>query len=398
MGAKIEIHTLGEFKILVNGENILDKLGASKKKISLLEYLILNRKRPASVKDLFETLWPDDNNTNPENALKTLVSRLRKNLEDFGLRSAIVTKNGAYMWNPDLECWVDIYELETLCDELQKLRAINDDTQQRFERLLLLYSSDLLGNTAMDSWAVTKSMHYHNLYLKAIYHYIALLNDKKRYNDVVRVCRIALEIDTLDSMLNLELMSALLKLGRHKEAMAQYEYATDMQYTHLGTKPSAEILNFYKNLIRDERTSEADIKEILDELRVDTEPQQDGAFVCEYAIFKDIYHLHMRNLKRLGTSMFIVLVTLNQIDSQPMDAFLLDKYMKELLSTLQLCLRKGDTISRHSPTQYALLLPSINFDTGRQVMERVKKTFYKKCPSTKFMMNYRMSPIEADDA
>lgn len=392
MNRRLEIFLLGEFRMYVDGSNIMHMFGASRKKIALLQYLLVHPGQATSVKDLFETLWPDEDNSNPENALKTLMSRLRKNLDDFGLQNAIITKSGAYMWNPELDCAIDIYELEKLNQDLIAQKGLTDEGTEKFERLLLLYGDDLLGGTNTEPWAVSRSVYYHNLYLRTVYHYVQLLNERKRFGDVVRVCRVALEIDSLDSKLNLELMSALLKLGRSREAMAQYELTTDIHYNHLGVKPPEEILMFYKNLIQNEGTTEQEITEIMEEL-LDS-PEISGALVCEYSIFKDIYNLYMRNLRRLGISMFLVLMAVNSQENQSVDALLMDKVMSQLLDVLKSSLRKGDTISRYSSTQFVLLLPSVNYDSGRMVMERVKKVFYDKCPITKFVFNYRLAPID----
>ena len=78
-------------------------------------------------------------------------------------------------------------------------------------------------------------MYYHNLYLKVLYHYIDLLEKDNRYSDIMPLARRGLEIDMLDSKLNLHLMTALLKLGMKNEAMSHYNYTVN-----LCTTPSLE--------------------------------------------------------------------------------------------------------------------------------------------------------------
>ena len=41
--AKVEIYMLGRFMIVVDGIDIVPKLGNSKKKLALLQYLLLNK-------------------------------------------------------------------------------------------------------------------------------------------------------------------------------------------------------------------------------------------------------------------------------------------------------------------------------------------------------------------
>ena len=105
----------------------------------------------------------------------------------------------------------------------------------------------------------------------------------------------------------------------------------------------------------------------------------------------------MRNLKRLGTSMFLALVSLDNIDNTALDPIRLDKMMNELVMVLKLNLRKGDTIARFSPYQYALLLPTVNYQSGQLVMERMKKIFYKQFTTSEFMLNYKLKLINQND-
>lgn len=392
----LEINVFGELQILVDDVDISQTIWASKKKMALLELLILNSQRPMSVARLAEAIWGEHEDINAENALKTLVSRLRKDLDENGLAGAIVTMPGGYMWNPDLQAKIDVFRMEEICNNLADAKSLDPDVRDQFEELLQLYTDDLLPNSDLSKWIAPKSVYYHDLYLKTVYHYIDLLNQEEDYGDIIRVCKIALDIDAFDSMLNLELMSALLKTGKSKEALEQYQNTTNLQYTHLGLKPSDEILNFYKELIKGEKSTEAEIEEICAELRKGR--PEAGAFVCEYAIFNDIYHLQMRNLKRMGTAMFLALVSVRRMDNRQMEALELKQVLSRTLDVLRENLRQGDTISRYSPLQYVVLLPSVNnAKMGRMVLERIKKLFYSNSKNAKYIFSYSVTPLVVDD-
>ena len=74
---KIKIQLLGKFEITQNGSAVLDKVSQSKKTRDLLSYLILQENRAVPHAELFENLWSDDENANPESSLRIL--RLRRN-------------------------------------------------------------------------------------------------------------------------------------------------------------------------------------------------------------------------------------------------------------------------------------------------------------------------------
>ena len=70
--------------------------------------------------------------------------------------------------------------------------------------------------------------------------------------------------------------------------------------------------------------------------------------------------------------------------------------MQGLIEILRVNLRKGDTVARFSPTIVALLLPMVNYNTGRMVMERVKARFYQKYPNCSVAFNYRIGPLSSE--
>ncbi len=388
----VDIYTLGEFRIVVDGVDISKRLSSSPKKIILLEMLIINHEKPVPLTNLIDVLWGDSDIGGIEGTLKTLVSRLRKELADCGLENAILTKRGAYMWNPDLKSNIDVFRMEELCKRTKKATALNPSLRENFEEIIYLYKDDLFVNSALSSYIAPKVFYFRDLYISSIYNYIKFLNASHLYGDVIRVCKASLEVDPFESMLNLELMRALLKMGHNKEALTQYQNITKLHYTHLGMKPSEEILDFYSELIKQEHNSEASIEQVCDDLK--QSPKERGAFVCEYTIFKDIYHLHMRNLERLGATMYLTVMSLRPIDNSKPEPLEIDKSMNNLLDILQSNLRSGDTISRCSATQYASLLPNIaTSDVGNMVIGRLKQAFYSDTQNTKFVLDYKLVPL-----
>ncbi len=393
----VEIFLLGEFKLIVNGVDIASRLKHSPKKILLLEYLIINKDKPVSIGNLIDVLWNGSDELSFENSLKTLVSRLRKDLADMGLDSAIVTKRGAYLWNPELDCKIDIFHIEELCKRLAPVTVLTEETRSMFDEVMLMYDSDVLVNSGISVWVAPKSYYYRNLYLETVYHYIRLLNDASDYNQIIRVCKNALEIDVFDSLINIELMQALMKIGKSKEALSQYQNVTDLHYTHLGIKPSDAILNFYKQLIMEVKNSESTIEKIYAELK-QADSENDGAFVCDYSIFRDIYSLYMRNLRRQDVPMFLAIVSIQSIGMKDLNPIETDKAMKALSGLIQSNLRSGDTIARYSLNQYALLLPNVeSYEVARMVMKRMQNLYYSDSDNSRYTFNFYLLKMDADE-
>lgn len=153
---KLEINVFSELNILLDGVDIVEPIRASKRKMALLEYLILNNQRPVTVARLVEVIWGEEE-INVENALKTLASRLRKDLEESELDGAIVTVPGGYMWNPDLPARIDAFRMEEISDNVSGAESLNSSVVNQFEELLTLYTGDLLPSSILDNWIAPKA-------------------------------------------------------------------------------------------------------------------------------------------------------------------------------------------------------------------------------------------------
>ena len=396
MAEKIHIQMMDSFSIYIDDQQREGVVNKSRKGLALMEYLILNRGQSVPNYRLLATLWSEEKSSNPENALKTLVSRMRAMLNQVypDLGSCIVADRGAYHWQCLPNMTVDLYEIQDIFKELATGKLDKEESCKLYKRLMDIYTGDLLQNSEQNEWALAQGTSLHNRYMTAVYRYLEILREEENYIDIVGVCRSALEIDNFDDRLHMEMMSALVKLNRNNEALMQYKHVVHLNYRYLGVRPSDDIQEFYKQIVTTGKTLEFNLESIRKELRESGE--QRGAFVCEYSVFKEIYNLQMRNLERLGSTLFLAGVLIGDINGDVMDSLKQEKVMSEVMEIMRENLRKGDTISRFSPRIIALLLPTVNYTTGNMVMERVKKMFYRKHPNSDVTFNYRVGPISSD--
>jgi len=392
--AKIKIKMFGNFEILVNGNVVLTQLRQAKKTSQFLEYLILKKDRAVPHEELLEMLWSDKENRNPATALRTLLHRYRSLVEQSNLpelEDSILTARGAYQWNSNLDCEIDVFEFERLCQEARTPGMSNRECIERYLQMLQIYTGPMLTNSAEEMWVVPKSVYYHDLFLESVFTLLDLLKVEEEYDVIVQVCRKAMDVDMFDERLHLELMMALVKTGKKREALSQYYFATDLHYKQLGIQPSGEIRAVYKLIVQADQEMEADVEKVQNMLEEDKDGH--GAFVCEYEIFKEIYQLQRRMLERYNGTMFLALLTISNTYEQRFDNLVLDNIMKQLLHVSQTNLRRGDTISRYSVMQYVILLPSVTYETGRLVLDRIKKAFYNEYVKSSVVLTYKLRPL-----
>jgi DNA-binding SARP family transcriptional activator len=385
----------GGFSIYVNDESLDHVISKSPKGMALLEYLILKYDTAVPNYKLIEALWPNEESTNPENALKTLISRFRSILNQCspGLGNCIVATRGGYQFDKLEEMTLDLFVFEEISRKLSDCIELTPESSALYQEIIRIYHGDLLAGNDQYDWAVSRSVNLHSQYIKLIYAYLDLLKKEMKSEEIILTCRCALENDPFDERLHLELMQALVKVNRNNEAFMQYRHVTNMYYRYLGVKPPDGIHEFYKQIIQAGNILDMNIDTIRRELQdID---DREGAFQCEYAVFREIFNLQMRSLERVGGSIFIAIVMISSIDGDVIHPLKLDDIMHGLSGVLKKHLRKGDTFTQFSPSQYVLLLPTVSADTGRIALERLKRSFYQSYPSSNVMFSYRIGPLSS---
>ena len=394
MEQNVRIQMMGNYLIFIDEQRIENPVSRSRKGSALLAFLILHRGYQVPNQRLLRELWSDSIVTNPENALKTLVSRTRSMLNQMvkGLGNCLVSDRGAYHWEQQENVRVDVLELMDLFDELVKQR---DPTARRalFQQLMQLYKGDLYQTGNLNEEAAYAER-MHRQFLDAVYEYVDMLRDEEAYNEISAVCRTALEVDNFDDRLHIELMKAMVHLNRVSDAMAQYHHAANITYRYLGAEPSESMREFYALLNRSRRSLKFNLDSIRNELRESS--KEHGACVCDYHMFKEIYNLQMRNLERLGTTMFLGIIMIGDVEDGQTDYVRQDTIVSALIEILRNNLRKGDIITRFAPTVVAVLLPTVNYDTGSMVMERVRQLFFKRFPNSNIPFHHRLGMLGPD--
>ena len=398
MNNQIRIQIMDTFNIFINERQAENLAEHTRKGSNFLALLIMNEGSTVPNFKLLSTLWGDERSTNPENSLKTLVSRLRSMLNQMspGFGKCIVADRGAYHFELLPNMTVDALELQEIFQRFGNETIPMADKQEDFSRMMKLYKGDLMQSVARNEWALSPATSMHNKYMSAVYDEVEYLNETKQLADVVSVCRTALEVDPFDDQLHIKLMNALIETGRTSDALVQYKHVVQMNYRYLGIQPSEDLQEFYRKIVSAGRTLDFNLEAIRNELRESSEYR--GAFVCDYAVFKEIYNLQMRNLERLGSTMFLAVIMIGDPEMRDIGNIQQESIMSGVLDILRSNLRKGDTITHISPTLIAIMMPTVNYSTGNMVMERIKRLFYRKYASSNIAFNYRVGPLGSEEA
>lgn len=393
---KLYIRMLGACELEAGGKIISDSTIRSKKLWMPLQYLITFRNREITQYELIDLVYPEGKSDNPGNALKTLIHRIRNMLDELEYmegREMIVQSRGTYAWNNSMNFTVDVDEFENLCNAASSPVRTEDEKLDFYLEAIAMYKDDFLPKSSLDSWVMQLSAYYHNLYIKAVQSVVEIFKQRGRYDLMLDILEQAIVIDPYDESLYYNLILAHINLKDPKTALSKYEKMKNLFFKEFGITPSKELIELYREIIKSNRGVEVDLSVIKEDLR---EPNnKDGAYFCEYEIFKDIYRLEVRTSSRTGETVFLCLVTMAaKPDGVQPTVKQVNNYTEKLSECIRVSLRRCDVYAKYSVSQFILMLPTTTYRNCELVMSRLLKRFNREYPRCGMDVNYSIQPLD----
>lgn len=374
-----KMHFFGRFRLLVEGRELEIFSPRCGQLRTLLEYLAINRGKNVPQEELFEVLWHEMPG-NPSGALKNLVYRVRSAFLQSGWtagKELIVYTGAGYAFNTAIACETDTEHFEQL------LREAGDETQPCEKRIALyqkafdLYKGDFLAAQGAEIWTLPLNRYYHTLYFENLYPYLELLIEKCEYAALQKAASAAVAVDQFDEKAHQYLMRAFILQKRPAEALNHYHYLQMLFYNELGVNLTNETETLYREVFKTVNRVELDFDRIKRDVQETGEIE--GAYYCDYSVFKSIYRLEARAAARSGTPCSIALLTLDGQNGEPPQPKTAAAVMEVLKILVVESLRKGDIVAQFSATQYVLLLQGVTPADAKRVVARLQACFQKVC-------------------
>ena len=167
--ADITALVLGPFELTVSGSHVLR--WTSLKARAIFQYLLIHQDRPVRRDVLMSLQWPNHSYNSARNNLNVALCSLRNTLDWRGVGAqAILHKEGCYLLNPALTCWIDRNEFLSKVREAQRARQA-DHPRQAIEasRLAIhLYRGPLFEDDSGADWYLPERRQLKELYLQAL--------------------------------------------------------------------------------------------------------------------------------------------------------------------------------------------------------------------------------------
>lgn len=243
---KLEVRLLGGFE-LVRGGQVLDQLPLRAAR-SLLAFLVLNRER-AHTRDLLAgTFWPDFDEARARKRLSQALWQVQTSLgEDDGQRYLIGTPD-TIRFNPEADFWLDVDVFEETLEEADD--ADRSEQTKALERAVDLYRGDLLAGF-YDDWLFPDQDRLRTRFLGALERLADLSQARGDYESALVHARRLAQEDEFDEEAHRRVMRLAVLLGRHNEAIRQFEECRRILAEELGTEPGAETIELYEATLED---------------------------------------------------------------------------------------------------------------------------------------------------
>lgn len=337
------------------------------KAMKLLQILLYHGDTGISRDKLLDELYGREELADAANNLRVTAHRLKKIIVDAGLPSHdyINIKKGIYRWDAPMPTEVDAHQFKVLAKDVQ---ACTDKVKKLalLKKICLMYRGEFLPELSGDEWVLVESVQYKNIYSESLQELCKLLIERGDYEETLRFCEPACQLYPFDEWQSVRI-DCYMALNRYKDAVQEYENTAKLFFEELGIRPSEHMMQQFEQM-------------------------------SSLPSFRDSYRLVSRIIERNGQSVYLMLCSITNGKGMPMDKpDKLEVLSGELQNTIQQCLRKGDSFTKYSPSQFLILLVGTNKENCSMIFDRIQRYFSREHKSWKQYLDYFVSSVAEVD-
>ena len=388
----LEVKALGGFSMRYGEKAISIGSGKSTKAVKLLQILVCSEGRAVSRERLLEMLYGNEDITDAANNLRVTTFRLKKMLVTAGLPAYdyIQIKNGTYCFEAPMEIVLDADQFIALCDLAEEKEEVEEKIEL-LKKACMTYGGDYLPDFICDGVILAKNSNYKEKYTEVLNELCSLLMDRGEYEEAIEVCEPACRMYPFDEWQAIQI-DCLMRMKKYDEALKEYENTAKMFVDELGVYPSERMMKLFEQMNGRMNFKSQSLPEM--EKRLKEPEKESGAYFCSLPGFRDTYRLLARIVERNGQSVFLMLCSITNGKGQPVkNEERLEAMGKELQNTLAHCLRRGDSYTRYSKSQYLLLLVGTNRENCGLIFDRIQKYFSREHKSWSKYLEYAVSSV-----
>ena len=378
---KLYIYTLGDFLVRKEDEIIFSgEKSYLNKRWRLFLYLVFNKGKKISKQELIKKLNLEEN-VSPNQSLRALVYRLRKDL-NFSDNNFILNEKGGYLFNTKSSYWLDTQYFTGMVEKAKSTKKKND-ALDLYREAISLYKGEFLKEQKLDNINFNLlRIKYQEIYKEAVIELGNIFSRDRKYSEAVDLYKNALQINPLNIDYYTNLIEGYKKLGRPDLALMKTEEAVlYLKNTNLPMHENLNmgINNFFKNDIQDNP------EKILESNKI----CRGDVFECGPMTFASVYSLEKRRNIRDEKDIFLVHIKINGTRSVKK----LVRAEKILRQTINRTLRSNDIMTRWKARYYLILLVDIEVEKIEQILERIQNSYNEQFPPAETSISYSYQKV-----
>ncbi|MFO7887873.1 MAG: BTAD domain-containing putative transcriptional regulator [Eubacteriales bacterium] len=360
----LKIKTFDRFEISEK-DRVLDISNHASQLISLFKYLLINENKFKSVDSVLDDLYRDREYENPKNAVQNMIYRLKKYLKEnevFDENTINFTYSNESYKLSLTDVYVDFRDFE---DKIKKAKGEKDLESKiaRYEEAVEVYKGEFLPELLYEDWIIPTRSHLSRSYVDAVNNLLSYYKKENMLEKGIFLGEKAIKIEPFEEEIHINYIDILISKDRIRDAKKHYEYITTLLYNQFGIRPNENLQKIYnkvKEKTKLETGSSQKVKYLWEESK------DKGAFYCSYSEFYPIYVLEKRRSERDSRELNPVLIKFTDLKN-PLSKDQKDRIIKIFVNSL----RKGDVLCKWENNGILVLLPDLEFEKVKFVVNRV---------------------------
>ncbi|MGQ9682693.1 MAG: BTAD domain-containing putative transcriptional regulator [Anaerolineae bacterium] len=243
----IRIRALGDCFVEVDGRPVTAADWGRAKSKELFFYLLAY---PARNKEqIGAVLWPDLPPARMRSAFHVTLYGVRRAL---GIADCVLYHNEQYMFNRQLDHWIDVEEFEELVSQAEQCRLSRpSEAEAAFSRAVDVYGGEYLGNMsfAQEEWCFWRRDELQRRFQSALQALGDLRVGRGDYDGALTAYRRLLACDELREDIHRAVMRCLADMGDPNGAMRQYRTLVALLKESLGVAPLPETTRLFQTIV-----------------------------------------------------------------------------------------------------------------------------------------------------
>ena len=362
------IKILGKFEISKNNK-ILETTNHTTNLLNLLKYFLVNEGKYKSVDMVIEDLYKDKTYEDTKNAVQNMIYRVRKYLKNNDIFDEdsikFIYSNESYKLITK-NVYIDFKDFEEKIKEAEEVKKDISQKIKKYESAVSMYKGEILPELLYEDWIIPTRNYLSRLFIESVNFLLDYYKKNNMIEKGLGLSEKSINIENYEEEFHIKYMDFLIEKNKIKEAKKHYEYITTLLYNQFGIRPNEEMQKIY-NKIKD-NTNSVSVEKNNKIKYLWEESKDKGGFFCTYEEFYPIYILEKRRRERDGGELNPVYVCFDNKKEKDFSDDISSRIKKIFVNSL----RKGDVICNMDKNRILLLLPNLELEKVKFVINRVK--------------------------